>query len=160
LALGGVYRAREQIRMLSEKLLSKNIKDATARNKIIDTLTKSLYSHDYIISRTEAKDLIGLPIKSDSKAEDLIFKLFDQYMKDMELTSPYIPEIEKAKTDVLESKTKVYYRAFVESEDLSYGFVTERKFEEFTLTRPGVPFPEKAIKQQNIFEGWREVADG
>jgi hypothetical protein len=156
LALGGVYRAREQIKMLSEKLLSINIKDQTVRNKIIDTLTKSLYSHDYIISRSEAKDLIGLPVKTDPKTVQCISKLFDQYMSDMELTVPFIPEIEKMKAEGLEGKTKVYYRAFVESEDLSYAFVTERKFEEFTVTRPGIPFPEKAIKQQNVFEGWRE----
>ena len=156
LALGGVYRAREQIKMLSEKLLTKNMTEKTKRDKIVETLTKSLYSHDYIIGRTEARELIGLPIQTDVKAEELISKLFNQYMEDMELITPYIPEIEKSKADSIENKVKKYYRAFVESEDQSYTFLTERKFEEFTLTRPGIPFPEKAIKQQNVFEGWRE----
>ena len=157
LALGSVYRTREQIKMLSEKLLGRNIKDQTKRNNIIDALTKSLYSHDYIIARTEAKDLIGLPIQTNAKTEELMSKLFDHYMADMQLTIPYMPEIEKTKADKLPNKTNIYYRAFIESEDSCYSFITERKFEEFTLTRPGIPFPEKAIRQNNVFEGWREI---
>ncbi len=155
LALGSVYRAREQIKMLSQKLLSRNIKDETKRNRIIDTLTKALYSHDYIIARTEAKELIDLPIKLDEKAESIIAKLFELYMNDMELTVPFIPDIEKNKADKKPDKINTYYRAFVESEDECYAFVTQRQFEEFNITRPGIPLPEKAIRQKNIYEGWR-----
>ena len=157
LALGSVFRAREQIKMLSEKLLSRNINDQTKRNKIIEALTKSLYSHDYIISRSEARDLIGLPVKTDLKIEPLISELFDHYTADMQLTVPYIPEIEKTSSDKLPNKTNINYRSFIETEEQSYSFVSERKFEEFTLQRPGIPIPEKAIRQNNVFEGWRKI---
>lgn len=156
LALGNVYRAREQIKMLSEKLLSKNIPDERKRQKIIETLTKALYSHDYIIARTEAKELLELPVKIDENAENIITELFEHYMKDMELSVPFIPEIEKAKADASADKTNTYYRAFVESENECYEFVTQRKFEEFMVTRPGIPAPEKAIRQTTVYEGWRK----
>ena len=158
LALGGVYRAGEQIKMLSQKLLSKNIKDETTINKIVETLTKTLYSHDYIIARTEAKDLIGLPVKIEPKTERLIYELFQIYTDDLELLIPYIPDIEKSKAEPKSNKTNVYCRAFVESEDIAYTFTTEKTFEEFNVTRPGVPFPEKAIRQKTTFEGWRKTS--
>jgi hypothetical protein len=75
----------------------------------------------------------------------------------MQLTVPYIPEIEKNTADKLPNKTNIYYRSFIETEERCYSFISERKFEEFTLTRPGIPFPEKAIRQNNVFEGWREI---
>ena len=54
----------------------------------------------------------------------------------MQLTVPYIPEIEKTSSDKLPTKTNIYYRIFIETEERSYSFVSERKFEEFTLAYP------------------------
>lgn len=55
LALGTVYRAREQIGMLATKLLSLHMKDEERIVKIVKLLTRELLSHDYCISRREAK---------------------------------------------------------------------------------------------------------
>jgi hypothetical protein len=48
LALGAVYRAREQIGMLATKLLSLHMKDEDRINRIVRQLTRELLSHDYV----------------------------------------------------------------------------------------------------------------
>jgi len=158
LALGNVYRSREQIKMLSDKLLAKNIPDQKIRESIINTLTKELYSHDYIISRSEAENLIGLQIKHDPEIEDLISSLYYEYEKITEIGISYNPEIEfqKAKEEdnngILE-----YQRAFVEDDKQCFCYMSKRKFTEVLVQRPGVPFKEKLIKSQELFQGWREL---
>lgn len=155
LALGSVYRAREQIKMLSEKLLMRNMEDKVKMSSIVKTVTQDLYSHDYVIGRTEASE-IGLPVTIDVGIEEILSPLFEVYMDDLELTEPFNVEIESRKAEVSGSKTIIYNRAFLESTEKSYCFQTERRFEEFSVSRPGIPLPEKAIKQITIFEGWKE----
>jgi len=154
LALGNVYRSREQIKMLSKKLLSRNIKDEGKRNKIVDILTKELYSHDYIISRSEVENLLKLSIKHDKEIESLISDLFYKYDETVQIGKPYIPEIEfqEAKSN---NNEMIYERAYIESEDHCFCFISHRKFNELSVQRPGVPFREKVIKQQELFQGWR-----
>ena len=156
LALGNVYRSREQIKMLSEKLLARNMKDQSKRDKIISMLTKQLYSHDYIMSRSEANDLIQLPIHRDEKTESLISDLYSVYEADGNLGQPYSPELEYQKS-LTNNGEMIYSRAFVESDDQCYSFISQRKFSEISIQRPGVPFKENVIKQQEIFQGWRLI---
>jgi hypothetical protein len=92
LALGQVYRARTQIRMLSRKLLQTHMdSENPAIDTIVETLTEKLYSHDYLISRREAKT-IGLKIEdADSDLEVAVGALYDEYEKDLELRESYNP---------------------------------------------------------------------
>src|SRR5262249_43060746 len=62
LVLGDVYRARAQIRMLSERLLRSRISDENVVKKIQDFLCSESGSHDYTINRREAAEL-GLQIE-------------------------------------------------------------------------------------------------
>ena len=142
--------------MLSDKLLSRNIQDQGKRNQIINIMTKELYSHDYIISRSEAENLIKLPIKHDSEIEALITDLYYKYENTAQIGKPYHPEIEyqEAKSN---NGEMIYKRAFVESDSQCFCFLSHRKFTELSVQRPGVPFKEKVIKQQEIFQGWREI---
>src|SRR5208282_2748337 len=55
LALGDVYRSRQQIERLARVLLSNHRKDERQIHTIVETLTRGLGSHDYLISRAEAR---------------------------------------------------------------------------------------------------------
>ena len=60
--------------------------------KIIQTLTRDLGSHDYPISRREARQLLGKQVAPDnSVVEDLIWKLYQDFAKDMKLGVPFNP---------------------------------------------------------------------
>jgi len=93
LALGDVYRTRQQIAMLASQLLKQHRKDFLSIRRIVDTLSKNLGSHDYLIYLSEAKKLLGSQIVHDELTEELILKLYDEYLADMQLGVPYDPAI-------------------------------------------------------------------
>src|SRR5262249_41037153 len=61
--LGQAFRARSQIRMLGEKLLSTHPVSADAMGGILRFLCSESGSHDYTITRQEARKM-GLPIEN------------------------------------------------------------------------------------------------
>lgn len=94
-ALGQVYRARTQIRMLSKKLMEMHMsggsKNGGKIDRIVETLTEKLYSHDYLITRVEAKE-IGLKVQYPEQAvEAAIYELFQAYESDLQLLQPFNP---------------------------------------------------------------------
>ena len=97
MALGSVYRAKQQIKLLAEKLLAFHMDEKTDKSKIeavVKYVTKELYSHDYVISRREAKKVMKLPvIFSDKELEALVWKAFQRYSDVMDLNNPYNPGI-------------------------------------------------------------------
>ena len=65
MALGAVYRSREQIVALADRLLSFHMRDdeeKEERDRIVTRLTRELGSHDYLIGRTEAKNFLRLNV--------------------------------------------------------------------------------------------------
>jgi len=127
LALGQVYRAREQIRMLSRKLLESHMKESEAKRieKMVATLTEELYSHDYLISRQEAK-LIGLPvIEPASELEQAMVQLFETYAADLSLWDQFNPLFELQKSGAQNSRMTVE-RAYIETTASGEAFITER----------------------------------
>ena len=58
LALGDVYRCRQQIEMLATQLLEQHRKDKRNIIRIVQRLTKGLGSHDYLIYYKEATSLL------------------------------------------------------------------------------------------------------
>jgi len=96
LNLGRVNRQNNHIRLVARKLLTsrKEKMDEEKINTIIDTLTEKMYSHGHAIGREEAKD-IGLPvIFPEEKSEKLIWELYIEYEKYLNLNNPIFPEIE------------------------------------------------------------------
>lgn len=92
LALGDVFRSRQQIQRLARQLLLQHRTDKTKIDKIVATLTKELGSHDYPISRTEACKLMGKQIcAEDSELENLVWDLYQDYSREMELDIPHNP---------------------------------------------------------------------
>src|SRR5208337_1150406 len=153
LALGSVYRAKEQIKMLARKLLEFHMKGEGETAKIdgiVTALTRELYSHDYVITRTEAKNLLGLKIAHCSdELEGAIMDLFQQYAEDLELRNAYSPE---AALGTQTTKVVTLDRAFIESADRTFVFRSKREVKKTQIKKEG--FPIEMFQERTIEEGW------
>ncbi len=86
LALGDVYRSRQQIGRLARTLLGYHRKDERNIRNIVGQLTGGLGSHDYLISRGEGRQLLGPQIAEDDPfLEELISTLFLDFKDEMNL---------------------------------------------------------------------------
>lgn len=146
--LGEVYRARSQIRMLASKLLSRQFTSQTKIKKIVDFLCSESGSHDYTISRIEAKEDLGLNVeKPDDALYGLIKALYDNINAELELTKSYDP------IRLLGPNPAAHYafrRSLVETSDSSDYFVSEGLLSRVQLPGQGI-----AVNDQRTFEGWR-----
>lgn len=94
LALGDVFRARQQIERLARTLLLLHRTKSKALESIVKTLTKGLGSHDYIISRSEARQMLGRQVvQEDLQLEDLVWQLYKDFAAEMELGVPFDPKM-------------------------------------------------------------------
>jgi hypothetical protein len=92
LALGDVYRGRQQIEGLARKLLNNHRNDERNIQNIVEQLTRGLGSHDYLISRTEARELLGEQMaKDDEELERLIWELYLDFRTEMQLGQIFDP---------------------------------------------------------------------
>ena len=156
MALGAVYRSREQISLLATKLLSAHEKDKTKIDNIVRVLTKELPSHQYLISRKEAKALQLKVVDPTPEVEDLIGALYKEYEGMLGLTEPYSAE---AILGVDASKLCSLDRGIVESliegdRLLAHIFTTERELRRVQGNQPGIPFPLIGVQERNIREQW------
>ena len=162
MALGAVYRSREQIRLLATKLLAAHENDEAKISKIVDTLTKELPSHQYLINRREAKEL-GLKVSEPSvQLDELIYNLYRDYETQLQLNIPYNQE---AILGTAESGTNTFDRAFIESltpehRIRAHVFRTTREIKRIQTTQPGIPFPIAAFQERNLEERWIEIQGG
>ena len=153
LALGAVNRVREQIGFLATTLLSGHIKDKDTVDKIVETLIRGRFSHDYLIGRKEAREVIHLPIVDpvDPVLEDKIVQLYSEYDNLLQLSVPYHPEIVLAGN---ETNSADLNRAIIESNGLTHVFRTNREVTRITLSPPIVPSPVVAYQERIISERW------
>lgn len=92
LVLGDVYRSREQIERLARGLLNRHRKDEKNVQNIVDQITRGLGSHDYLISRSEARELLEAQMaKDDNALEKLIWDLFLDFSAEMKLGQIFDP---------------------------------------------------------------------
>jgi hypothetical protein len=136
MALGNVNRVYAQVRFLVDKLLTLHLdkdKEAAKIEKIKKALTEE-YTHDYTITRDEAK-LIGLPVAApDSSLEDLILKLHKCYSDALKLEIPFNPDAILGTTASSDVDLRM---GFIESSVKSYVYVYAAN-----LSRPTVqPVP-------------------
>ena len=142
LALGDVFRARQQIELLATKLLRAHRDDDKRIETIVSTLTKQLGSHDYLISRKEARELFGdQVIGDDAELEALIWALYRDFAGEMSLGVPYDPaQVLHANASAAAGPVRDVQRlAIVES--LTASDVCEREVElsYAQLQLPGMP---------------------
>ena len=86
LVLGDVYRSRQQIGRLARTLLNCHRRDDRNIQSIVEKLTGGLGSHDYLISRREARELLGKQVAPDDPdLEALLWELHNDFKSDMKL---------------------------------------------------------------------------
>jgi hypothetical protein len=121
LALGDVYRSRQQIRKLARTLLRCHRTDKKQIRKLVKQLTGGLGSHEYLISRREARRLLGSQIgEDDAGLEKLVWELYLDFRDEMNLGEIFdggmvanawtaagkaLPALDEQKVAVVESAT-------------------------------------------------------
>jgi hypothetical protein len=152
LALGAAHRVRPQIVKLATGLLQLHMRGEEKEIKrIVDILAKQLGSHDYLIGRREAKG-IGLKIKdAPDDLETLMWELYSEYEKMMELNTAYSPQ---AFLGQQQSAIGTFIRAAIESEVMTHIFRTIKQVNRVTIGPPLVPVPTPGHQELVIEEGW------
>ena len=160
LALGDVYRSRQQIERLAHQLLKRHRTDQKNITRIISTLTRGLGSHDYPISRTEARELLGKQLApNDPELETLLWDLYQNYATEMKLNIPFNPaaEISSAKEKsggALTSPVRIKLdMAMIESTESRDVF--EQNFLLSEALVPGPTGPMRAVQQEVLEASWK-----
>jgi len=155
LVLGQIFRSRQQIRTLAQRLLNHQQVKPDDTETIIKFLCSESGSHDHSINRREAREL-GLRIENPS---DNLYKLLRSvqisYTDDLKLREPFNPDTQLAGAPTVDYKVS---RALIESVDHgSHQFVSEGTLTELSIAGPtGVP--QIAIQDKRKFEAWRKEA--
>lgn len=156
LALGAVYRSREQIINLADRLLAFHMEGEEhkeERARIVARLTRELGSHDYLIGRSEVKNVLKLNvIEPAPEIETNLRALFSQYSELLKLTVPYNAEGFLG-TD--QQKVGTFPRAVIETTDETHVFETVKEVQRVQVQQPGLPMPTQGIQEKASFEGWR-----
>lgn len=155
LALGAVYRSREQIVALADRLLCFHMTDEDQkeeRDRIVTRLTRELGSHDYLIGRTEAKAFLKLKVIDVERGlEQKMLALFDQYSTLLSLRDPYNQQSFLGPAEV---RTGNFDRAIIETSALTHVFRTIREVRRVQVQMPGFPIPTVGFQEQTSFEAW------
>jgi hypothetical protein len=150
LALGAVYRAREQIGMLAEKLLGLHLTDKERIERIVKKLTRELLSHDYLIGRREAKD-IGLPVvDATSEEADLMWRIYEDVAEELHLHEPWNWENESQG-----NQPKTVTRALLESRELKHVFTTSYHIKRVSIQQAGQKV--ETLQFKTVGEGWKRA---
>jgi hypothetical protein len=158
MALGSVYRAKEQIKLLATKLLALHM-DGVSKKKEIDAivkvLTKELYSHDYIIGRREAKKVIELDVtEATEQLEKQLWTCFRGYADALQLDTPYNPAIALG---VESERTVEIEGAFIESTDVGFAYRTKKLIRRLVPGQiPGMPIA-IGFQEQILDMGWNKI---
>jgi hypothetical protein len=154
LTLGAVNRAREQIRFLAKTLLSYHMKDEQKIEKIVSVITRERFSHEYLIGRREAKEVVGLNVIDVPEAlEQKIINLFSEYNNILNMNVPYNPE------EVLGTQSRAigqFDRGIIESDSLTHVFRTRKDIRRVEVAQPGVPVPIIGYQERVLSESWVE----
>lgn len=153
LVLGQVYRARAQIKMLAEKLLTNQVTDNAKIKDIISFLCSDSGSHDYTINRREAKDALGLNVqKPDNELYAIIKSIYDDISTELGFGIPFDP----IAVSQINGGAYNVNRALIESIDGGNdAFVTEGVIKRIPVQgAPGQP-EQQAIQTTKVFEGWK-----
>jgi hypothetical protein len=152
LVLGAVHRSREQIGFLASNLMKYHSNDEKHIENIVAILTRERFSHNYIISRREAKKNLGLNIVEPSEEQTgLIVELFNEYDRLLQLGEPYNPE---TVLGLQESGTVSFNRGIIEALDATHVYRTNKEIRRAEIRQPGVPIPVFGYQERILQEGW------
>lgn len=154
LVLGAVQRSREQIAFLASMLMRYHTQDQERIDETVRTLTRERFSHDYIFSRREAQEVLGLNIvRPAERLTNRIIALFDAYNQIIMMDKPYNPEAVLGEDD---ARIAEFNRAMIDSVDLTHVFRTKREIKRISVTQPGVPHPVVGYPERVLQEEWIE----
>ena len=162
LALGAVYRAKEQVQFLARQLLMNHFDDAAKIELIIEHFTK-MPSHAYIIGRREARRILGEDFvrSAESPVEGLAVDLYNVYRDWLRLTTPFSPEYEIGQES---QAVRTLPRAVLESVHdgalRSYVFRTRMEFTAVEVSQPNVATPTPGMQTRVLAEGWTRWPEG
>jgi hypothetical protein len=156
IVLGDVYRSRSQIERLATTLLESHMQDETQVVAVVRKLTRELGSHDYLISRDEAaSQLKGQIAEENQSHNDLIWALYEDFRKDMELGKQYLPAVHIAAVKDAGGPlpSRITQKIVqIESTGKSDLFRRDIVLSERLIQSPGGPVP--IPFQDIIFNGW------
>lgn len=158
LALGSVYRAKQQIGMLARKLLAFHTptEEEESISRTVEMLTRKLYSHDYLIGRKEAKSQIGLKVSDcPIEFEGVMMDLFKEYSNELELNKPYNHQ---AILGNQSTKVVSLSRACIETTDRTYMFKTRREVKKVSAKQQGLTV--EGFQDRNLEDGWYQDSRG
>jgi len=152
LTLGAVNRVREQIGFLAKTLLTYHIEDQEKIRKIVNIITRERFSHDYLIGRREAKEVLGLNIIDVLPTlDEQIVRLYREYDSLLSISTPYHPEVFLAGR---ESAVGDFNRAIIESVDFTHVYRTTKEVRRVEIAQPGIPVPVVGYQERILSEGW------
>lgn len=162
LALGAIYRAREQTATLARNLLLSHLDDEAKIDRIVSRLTQELPTHNYLIGRSEASTSIELDIsEADEDLDRLMWELYKEYENWLQFTTPASPERDIGAED---NKPVRYERAAIESlrnqKLLQHIFITDKRLVKVSVTPPGMQTSMDQIGERIIYQGWIAAEDG
>ncbi|MGB7593624.1 MAG: hypothetical protein WBO19_20535, partial [Terriglobia bacterium] len=156
LALGDVYRSSQQIERLARTLLLNHRQDEENIEKIVEMLTHGLGSHDYLISRKEARKFKIQISDDDDELEKLIWDLFQDFSKEMGLGQIFdAGMVVHAATSAGQPLPISYEQkvVVVESETMSDHFERELRLSSIQAMTPAGPV--QAVQAALVRAGWK-----
>lgn len=153
LALGSVQRTREQITFLASNLMKYHYEDQTKIDEITKILIRERFSHDYIINRREAREILQLEISDpDQELTSHIMELFNAYNHILDLDSPYNPETILGTEN---SKIVSFNRGIIESSNITHVYRTKKELRRVQPQQPGLPI-QPDYQERILEDGWIE----
>lgn len=162
LALGAVFRAREETGSLARRLLSIHSSDKPKIERIVKKLTQELPKHNYLIGRAEAEHEVELHItKPAVEIDEMMWGLYKEYESWLKLTSPFSAELDLGSDG---RKRVRYERAAVEcicdNKLFQHIFVTDNDLIRVNIAAAGVQGPVDQLAVRTLFAGWVASKDG
>ncbi len=123
--LGSLNRSHARVRRLARKMLQFTLNDPkyeTQLTEIVNNLSQLLYSHNHLINRREARDIIGFKEiieYAEEPTEKAMQSLFASYAQDLELAKPFDPS---ALLQNQQQNSITVRQAYIESLELSHCF--------------------------------------
>jgi hypothetical protein len=154
LALGAVARSRQEIGFLAKSLLKYHMKKDEQVEKIVNTLTRERFSHDYLISRHEAKETLDLNIIDAEQNDELnkaILALHNEYEELLSLNVPYHPE---SYLGSQESAIVQLNRGVMETKNLTHVYRSVFQIQRVQVTVPQSPVPTVGYQGRSLRESW------
>lgn len=157
LALGDVYRSRQQIGNLARTLLGYHRQDKDNVGNIVTQLTGGLGSHDYLISRSEARKLLTSQVGEDNRLlEELIWSLYLDFKTEMSLGQIFDPGmVITTWTDARRPLPAIVEQKVVVVESADAGDEFERAFRLLPVQTVTPAGPVQVLQSTLARAGWR-----